>query len=114
MKYSEAYNIPKGALIGLFLGECVKDICRGLYELDDVACIVAGTRCPTDDDMISVILSYQHYSWREFPNQAADIALELWISGRIAQPRVDTGDVCSVDASDGGHWTRDLLSCTVS
>ena len=115
MKFSEAYNIPKGELIGLSLCYCVRDICNGMYKLEEVACIVAGTRCRNDDDILEVIgiylEIYQGSSWHKFPDQAADVAIELWTTNRIAQPRVDTSDVSCVDSPDRSEWTRNLHSC---
>ena len=76
--------------IGFSLGRCIRDIVQGKVSEDEVAFIIAATCIRDTDHMIPVI---QDYMWREEYLEGLDeaecqrVALSLWNSNKILQPR---------------------------
>ena len=76
--------------IGFSLGRCVRDIVCGLITVDDVAFIITGTYITDEDKLANVIANYAYQSdYLQGLNQdrCQEVALELWRSNRIIQPR---------------------------
>jgi hypothetical protein len=74
--------------IGLSLSRCVKDIVNGVVHIDDVYCIVTGTRAVDDRQWLLLMGTYGLSEWRGMESTAMAIANVLRDSGRIVQPRV--------------------------
>jgi len=73
------------------LGRCVRDIVRNDVGIDDVAFIIAAT-CITDKEHLNgVIKNYMFrgddYLYGLDEEKCQEVALELWESNRILQPR---------------------------
>ena len=76
--------------IGFSLGRCIRDIVRGDVGIDDVAFIIAATNIHDPKGLALVI---QNYAWEPTYLSGLDeeecqaVALALWNSNRIIQPR---------------------------
>jgi hypothetical protein len=76
--------------IGFSLGRCVRDIVKSEVALDDVAFVIAATNIHTEEQLAQVIDSYLYRDEYLYMLDAAEcqqVALELWKSNRILQPR---------------------------
>jgi hypothetical protein len=80
--------------IGLSLSRCVRDIVEKRVAIDDVLVVIARTRVdPTRQDHWDELWSGYNSSWDNPEWQGLEedavreVALELWNSGRIHQPR---------------------------
>lgn len=77
--------------IGFSLGRCVRDIVNGEVDLDSVAFIIAATAIRSTEQLDQVI---EDYLWRSDYLSGLDearckeVALELWNSAKILQPRL--------------------------
>jgi len=76
--------------IGFSLGRCIRDVVNGDVKLNDVAFIIASTCIRDVDHLVPVI---EDYSYRSNYLSGLDqpecqrVALELWNTNRILQPR---------------------------
>ena len=76
--------------IGFSLGRCVRDIVRGDVDINDVAFIIAATNIREVEQLSFVV---NDYMFREDYLEGLDetkcqtVALELWNTSRILQPR---------------------------
>ena len=76
--------------IGFSLGRCVRDIVRGDVNIDDVAFIIAATNIHEEEQLVQVVDSYLYrdeYLYMLDETECQKVALELWNSNRILQPR---------------------------
>jgi hypothetical protein len=76
--------------IGFSLGRCIRDIVKGDITLDDVAFIIAATNIHTPEQLAQVVDSYLYrddYLYMLDEQQCREVALELWNTNRILQPR---------------------------
>jgi hypothetical protein len=77
--------------IGFSFGRCVRDIVNGDVNIDDVVVVVAKTMMRSDEDVLSVVRQYM-FRWDYLAGlddaKCQEVALELWNSGRLHQPRV--------------------------
>ena len=76
--------------IGFSLGRCIRDIVKGEVALDDVAFIIAATNIHEEEQLAQVIDSYLYrdeYLYMLDESECQQVALELWNSNRILQPR---------------------------
>ena len=76
--------------IGFSFGRCVASIVRGEVNIDDVLCIIARTHMPSTEAVKSVIRAYLYepgYLMGLDPEACESVGLELWISGRVLEPR---------------------------
>lgn len=76
--------------IGFSLGRCVRDIVRGNVDINDVAFIIAATNIRESEQMTHVVSDYMFRSdYLEGLDEATcqAVALELWNTSRILQPR---------------------------
>ena len=90
--------------IGLSLGGCLRSIMAGEVPEDDVMFIVTRTNAPKFDDYIKVVETYHaqgnpyamnsnRYELGDYDlADVTDLAVRLWNTGRIHQPRVVIGD----------------------
>lgn len=75
--------------IGFSTGRCIADIVNGVVDINDVLLIVARTLMQNEEGVSSVITQYH---WRGTFGDAKledciDVAIKLWRSGRIYEPR---------------------------
>ena len=76
--------------IGFSLGRCIRDIVKKEVALDDVAFIIAATNIHEEEQLAQVIDSYLYrdeYLYMLDESECQQVALELWNSNRILQPR---------------------------
>jgi hypothetical protein len=76
--------------IGFSLGRCVRDIVQGDVDIDDVAFIIAATNIHSEEQLTQVVDSYLYrdeYLYMLDETECQKVALELWNSNRILQPR---------------------------
>lgn len=76
--------------IGFSLGRCIRDIVDGLVSIDDVAFIIAATNIREEEMLGHVIEDYglrSDYLYGRDIEAAKAVALELWNTNKILQPR---------------------------
>jgi len=76
--------------IGFSLGRCIRDIVKGEVVLNDVAFIIAATNIHEEEQLVHVIDSYLYqdeYLYMLDKAECQRVALELWNSNRVLQPR---------------------------
>jgi hypothetical protein len=76
--------------IGFSLGRCIRDIVKKEVALDDVAFIIAATNIHEEEQLAQVVDSYLYrddYLYMLDEAECQQVALELWKSNRILQPR---------------------------
>jgi len=77
--------------IGFSLGRCVRDIVHGSVHIDDVAFIIAATNIHDEAHLKNVIEQYMYrgddYLYGLNEEQCQAVALDLWASNKILQPR---------------------------
>lgn len=78
--------------IGFSFGRCVASIVRGEVNIDDVLCIIARTHMPSAAAVKAVIQSYLYepsYLMGLDANTCEAVGLELFISGKVLEPRAN-------------------------
>jgi hypothetical protein len=91
-------------MIGLSLSFCVKDIIEGRVALESVEKIITGTFFTDREsfhDGMKHAPGYCHTYWRKHPERAHQIAMQLWDSGKIDQPRTRGEPRPNIHQ---GHW----------
>jgi hypothetical protein len=76
--------------IGFSLGRCVRDIVNGQVSIDDVAFIIAATNIREVEQLSPVINDYMFrdgYLYGLDEDTCQQVALELWNSNKLLQPR---------------------------
>lgn len=76
--------------IGFSLGRCIRDIVCDLISIDDVAFIISSTYITDEEKLHGVIENYAYrgdYLQGLNMERCQEVALELWQSNRIIQPR---------------------------
>lgn len=76
--------------IGFSLGRCIRDIVKSEVALDDVAFIIAATNIHSEEQLVQVVEQYLYrdeYLYMLDEAECQRVALELWNSNRILQPR---------------------------
>ena len=76
--------------IGFSLGRCIRDIVKKEVALDDVAFIIAATNIHEEEQLAQVVDSYLYrddYLYMLDEAECQQVALDLWKSNRILQPR---------------------------
>jgi hypothetical protein len=77
--------------IGFSLGRCVRDIVKGNVGIDDVAFIIAATSIYDEPQLANIIEQYMYrdddYLYGLDEEQCQAVALELWKTNRVLQPR---------------------------
>jgi hypothetical protein len=77
--------------IGFSLGRCVRDVVKGLVKIEDIAWIIASTYIETKEQLHNVIAQYAYeptYLGGLDIDECQRIALQLYDSGRVLQPRM--------------------------
>lgn len=85
--------------IGFSFGRCVRDIVQGKVDIDDVLCIIARTYMPGANDVKKVIYAYLYepgYLMGLDPAACESVGLELFVSGKILEPRANGINVLKV------------------
>ena len=83
--------------VGFSLGRCVRDIVKGLVDIEDVVVVIAGTRIETQAQLTRVITEYMYrhdYLAGLDEAQCQGVASVLWTEGKIHQSRLS------------GHYAR--------
>jgi hypothetical protein len=78
--------------IGFSFGRCVRDIVQGKVNIDDVLCIIARTYMPSTNDVKKVIHAYSYepsYLMGLDQDACEAVGLELFLSGKIIEPRAN-------------------------
>jgi hypothetical protein len=91
--------------IGFSLGRCVRDIVKGLVKIDDVAWVIASTYIETEEQLRKVILHYTGeptYLSGLDEDECQRVALTLYNSGRVLQPRIQ--GVRRIMVPEGSIW----------
>jgi hypothetical protein len=76
--------------IGFSLGRCIRDIVKREVDLNDVAFVIAATNIHEEEQLAQVVDSYLYrddYLYMLDEAECQRVALELWKSNRILQPR---------------------------
>jgi len=77
--------------IGFSLGRCVRDIVKEHVNINDVAFIIAATNIHSEEQLKHVIEDYMYrdddYLYGLDKDQCQAVALDLWASNKILQPR---------------------------
>jgi len=76
--------------IGFSLGRCIRDIVSEEVDIDSVAFIIAATNIRDEEGLKFVVTDYMYrseYLHMLDEEQCQEVALKLWNSGRILQPR---------------------------
>jgi hypothetical protein len=76
--------------IGFSLGRCVRDIVNGKVSTDDVAFIITATNIHDVDQLVWVVNDYMirdDYLYGLDEDRCQEVALELWNSNKLLQPR---------------------------
>lgn len=77
-------------MVGKSLSFCVSSMCRGEVKYSDVERIDAGTKCPTFEIYDQMLVEdYMPNYWRDFPELAHQVAIDLWNDGKIYQCRLE-------------------------
>ncbi len=77
--------------IGFSFGQCIRDIVQGKVKIEDVIVIVASTRIETREQLDVIVLDYMHrpdYLLDLDEKECNEVALHLWDTGKIHQPRI--------------------------
>lgn len=86
--------------VGFSLGRCIRDIVKGVVNVDDVVVIVTGTRIDDAEHLKRVV---EEYMWREDyleglnEEECQGVASVLWTEGKFHQPRKFGGHPPRVD-----------------
>jgi hypothetical protein len=77
--------------IGFSLGRCVRDIVKENVSINDVAFIIAATNIHSEEQLKHVVEDYMYrdddYLYGLDEEQCQAVALDLWATNRILQPR---------------------------
>lgn len=77
--------------IGFSLGRCIRDIAKNEVAVEDVAFIIAATAIRDEEQLACVVEDYMYrdnYLLGLDEIECKAIALNLWISNKILQPRL--------------------------
>lgn len=76
--------------IGFSFGRCVRDIVNGEVSIDDVAFLITATRISDEkhlDRVIGIYMNEPGYLLGLDYNKCIEVALKLWNTNRVIQPR---------------------------
>lgn len=76
--------------VGFSFGRCVRDIVNGTVDINDVVVIVARTMMQTEEQVKGVVDHYlgsRDYLLGLDPKRCEEVALKLYNSGKVFQPR---------------------------
>lgn len=92
-------------MIGLSLSFCVTDVLKGKVTLKDIEYIVAGTCAGNSDAYQDVLAGYAEKHWIANPEEGVRVALELYRSGKVHQPRLANANRFPVTANKV-YWVQ--------
>lgn len=99
--------------IGFSFGRCLRDIVNGEVAIEDVLCIIGRTRMLTEEDVDWVVTEYRHrfgYLQGLDKDLCHKIGKDLFLSGRILEPRANGVSAMSVPAD---HLWMDLFPTVI-
>ena len=79
--------------IGTSLGRCLRSILSGEVSSEQVFLISTGTKSETKEQYLGIVKQYYQYGFGDYDitqwswEEVEKLALELWYSGKIHQPR---------------------------
>lgn len=76
--------------IGFSFGRCLSSIVKGEVAINDVMCIIARTHMPEKKDVEYVVKEYltrPGYLLGLDQDECLRIGVELWLTGRVIEPR---------------------------
>ena len=79
--------------IGTSLGRCLRSILLGEVSSEQVFLISTGTKSETKEQYLGIVKQYYQYGFGDYDitqwswEEVEKLALELWYSGKIHQPR---------------------------
>jgi hypothetical protein len=76
--------------IGFSFGRCIRDIVRGEVDINDVAFLITATHIAEETHLEQVVTAYLNepdYLLGLDSNHCQEVALALWDTNRILQPR---------------------------
>lgn len=76
-------------LYGMSLAFCVKDMALRGIEVEEVECIIAGTKIVTAGDFKEVLDVYSDTAWKNDIYRCRRIAMDLFGAGKVFQPRCE-------------------------
>lgn len=82
--------------IGLSYGRCIRDIVKGLVDIDDVLIVVTKTAIRDREDLPQLVSVYSYeesYLAGLDKGACLSVAEKLWDQGKIYQPRLAHGDI---------------------
>ena len=80
--------------IGFSFGRCVRDIVKGVVDVDDVLVIICRTAMPDQEAMANVLKHYSgnpEYLLGLDPTECLEVGTILWELGKLHQPRMTGG-----------------------
>lgn len=87
-------------LIGLSVSNCIRDIVKGTVSINQVAYIIGGTNFSLDKPE-TIEKHYSTTYWKDDPELAHEVLVQLCRERRILQPRQGFGWPLDTSA---GHW----------
>lgn len=84
-------SLCTGRKVGTSLSLCILAVLREEVPLDEVVWIVTGTGARTREEFREVLVSYCKSYWKGEERKAFALAMRLWETGRIVQPRLTKG-----------------------
>ncbi len=100
--------------VGFSFGRCVRDIVTGIVSYDDVAFIITGTALRDEAAVkwcVEEYLNRYDYLLGLDPEQCTKIALDLYLDGKMFQPRLQ--NIRAFRIPEGAVWA-DLFPTNVS
>jgi hypothetical protein len=76
--------------VGFSLGRCIRDIVKGIVDIDDVVVVVTGTRIENSEALKIVVADYMYrrdYLIDLDESECQGVASVLWREGKLHQPR---------------------------
>ena len=100
--------------IGFSMSRCFRDILDGVVPADDVVMIIARTRAPTRDAMLTLISQYHSYGelGDHDKEKCEELIMGFYDAGKIHQPRnlARIGSQHQINLS-GWIWYPQLKKC---
>ena len=101
--------------IGFSFGRCIRDIVKGEVDINDVLVIVARTRMPELEHVVTVISDYMYrddYLLGLDEDECQRVGAELFESGRVHQARLESGNIWGIAAAHGDAVWADVVPTT--
>lgn len=97
---------PRGEdMIGISVSFCIRDIVKGVTQLETVEKIIGGTSCRDSQAWDAVVASYRKTYWSFAPDRCEAIFRQLQEEGKIFQPRLTDNRTPKLATGKGiVHW----------